>query len=277
VEARFRRGARARRARGSPIPLTTTARLTIAGSSSSIPRPNRACSSYLIDDGETPIVLDLGTGAFANLRGYVDYDRLGAVVISHMHADHFIDLIPLRYALRYGGKRVAGKLPVYLPPGGLAVLKTLVSAFADEGGEFLTDVFALEEYDPSRTLKIEGSTLRFAHTAHYIPAFAIRWEHRGASLTYSADTAPDERVVALAHGSDVFLCEATLLAGEAEPGMRGHSSARDAAEMARVAGVRHLILTHYGEASTARDLDEAARAIYSGEIIVADDHRRVDL
>jgi ribonuclease BN (tRNA processing enzyme) len=251
--------------------------LTVAGSSCSIPRPDRACSSYLVDDGETPIVLDLGTGAFANLRRYVDYDRLGAVVISHMHADHFLDLIPLRYALRYGPRQRARKLPVYLPPGGLATLKTLVSAFADEGGDFLSDVFALDEYDPAATLAIEGATLRFAHTAHYVPAFAIRWDEGGASLTYSADTAPDERVVELARESDVFLCEATLLHGEVEAGMRGHSSARDAAEMARAAGVRQLILTHYGGESTSRDLDEAARAVYHGEIVVADDHRRVDL
>ncbi len=125
-------------------------RLIVAGSSSSIPRPDRACSSYLVDDGETPIVLDLGTGAFSRLRRHVDYDRLGAVVISHMHADHFIDLIPLRYALRYGGRPRATKLPVYLPPGGLAMLRALVSAFPQEGGDFLGDVFELAEYEPSR-------------------------------------------------------------------------------------------------------------------------------
>lgn len=257
--------------------MTATARLTIAGSSSSIPRPDRACSSYLIDDGETPIVLDLGTGAFSNLRRHIDYDCLGAVVISHMHADHFIDLIPLRYAIRYGARRRRTKLPVYLPPGGMRMLATLVSAFADEGGEFLNDAFDLQEYDPSRVLRVEGATLRFAHTTHYIPAFAIRWERGGASVTYSADTAPDERVVALARESDIFLCEATLLHGETEPAMRGHSSAADAATMARQAGVKHLILTHYGAESSSRDLDEAARAIYDGAICVADDHRTIDL
>ena len=198
--------------------MTATARLTIAGSSASIPRPDRACSSYLVDDGETPIVLDLGTGALANLRRYADYDRLSAVVISHMHADHFIDLIPLRYALRYGSRRRANKLPVHLPPGGLAMLRTLVSAFANEGGEFLSDVFEIGEYDPSAPLLIDGATLRFAPTSHYIPAFAVRWDRHGASVTYSADTAPDQRVVELARESDVFLCEATLRVGEAEPG-----------------------------------------------------------
>lgn len=246
--------------------------MTVAGSSSSIPRPDRACSSYLVDDDETPIVLDLGTGALANLRRYVDYDRLGAVVISHMHADHFIDLIPLRYALRYGSRRRAEKLPVHLPPGGIGMLTKLVSAFAPEGGEFLSDVFDLREYDPARPLPIAGATLRFAPTAHYIPAFAIRWERDGASVTYSADTAPDDQVIALARESDVFLCEATLRRGEIEPGARGHSSAGDAAAMARAAGVRRLVLTHYSDEATSRDLDESARELFDGEIVVADDH-----
>ena len=257
--------------------MTAAARVTVAGSSSSIPRPDRACSSYLIDDGETPIVLDLGTGAFANLRRHVDYDRLGAVVISHMHADHFIDLIPLRYALRYGPRRPEKKLPVYLPPGGLAMLRALVSAFPHEGGDFLTDVFALAEYDPSRPLAVGGATLRFAHTAHYIPAFAVRWERGGASVTYSADTALDDRVTALARVTDVFLCEATLRHGEVEQGLRGHSSAADAAAMARDAGVGRLVLTHYPEEATSRDLDQAAREIFAAEIVVADDHTTLEL
>jgi ribonuclease BN (tRNA processing enzyme) len=249
----------------------------VAGSSSSIPRPDRACSSYLVDDGETPIALDLGTGALANLRRHADYDRLGAVVISHMHADHFIDLIPLRYALRYGSRRRNSKVRVYLPPGGLTMLRALVSAFAHEGGDFLQDVFELSEYDPSRPLAVGGATLRFAQTAHYITAFAIRWERDGASVTYSADTAPDQRVVALARETDVFLCEATLRRGESEPGERGHSTAAEAAEMARSAGVRRLVLTHYGEESTSDDLDQSAREIFTGEILVADDHHTLTL
>ena len=224
-------------------------------------------------------MFDLGTGAFANLRRHVDYDRLGAVVISHMHADHFIDLIPLRYALRYGERRRAAKLPVYLPPGGIALLQQMVSALPREAGDdFLSTVYELSEYDPAGTLALGGgATLRFAHTAHYVPAFAVRWERNGVSLTYSADTAPDRRVVALARESDVFLCEATLLHGAVENGMRGHSSAAEAAAMARDAGVRRLILTHYGEESTSRDLDEAAREIYAGQIDVADDHRTIAL
>ena len=105
----------------------------------------------------------------------------------------------------------------------------------------------------------------------------MRWERDGASVTYSADTAPDERVVALARETDVFLCEATLLprrgraracAGTPRPPKPPRWRATPAS--------RRLVLTHYGEESTSRDLDEAARAIFGGEIVVADDHRIFD-
>jgi len=248
------------------------------GSSSSIPRPDRACSSYLVQDAEASVVLDLGTGAFANLRRHVDYDRLDAIVISHMHADHFIDLIPLRYALCYGTFRRKRKLPLYLPPDGERMLHQLVGAFADEGGgDFITEVYDVRTYDPAATLAIGGGTFSFALTSHYIPAFAIRYDRNGQSLTYSADTAPEERIVALARGCDLFVCESTLLADDVERGMRGHSSGREAGQMAQAAGVGRLVLTHYAECATARDLDESAREYFDGDILVADDHQVLEI
>jgi len=154
--------------------------VTVVGSSSSIPRPDRACSSYLVQDDETSVVFDLGSGAFANLRRHVDYDRLDAIVITHMHADHFMDVIPLRYALRYGSRRRRRKLPLYLPPDGERMLHLLVSAFADEGGgHFLGEVYDIRTYEPAKPLAIGGGVLTFALTAHYIPAFAIRYRRNG--------------------------------------------------------------------------------------------------
>jgi ribonuclease BN (tRNA processing enzyme) len=251
----------------------TPLRVTVAGSSSSIPRVGRACSAYLVEDGGFRFTLDFGTGAFANMRQYADYDALDAVVISHMHADHFLDLIPLRYAIKYGPRRRSAPLPLWTPPGGEAMLRAMTSAFASEGNDEFLSSFAVREFDPAKPLALGDGMLRFAATTHYIDAYAIRYQRNGSSITYSADTAPDERVVGLARETNLFLCEATLLAGAEEAGgVRGHSSAAEAAQMAADAGVERLVLTHYGESATAHDLDESARTIYAGEIVVADDH-----
>jgi len=222
--------------------------------------------------------LDLGTGSLGNLRLHMEYDHIGAVVITHMHADHFIDLIPLRYALRYGEHRRSDKMPLYLPPNGERMLRQMVSAFADEGaGDFLAAVFDIHTYDPTKILHLGDAQLRFAHTAHYIPAFAVRYEREGTSLTYSADTAPDARVSEIARDTDMFICEATLRADDLELGMRGHCSAHEAATMAREAGARQLLLTHYHETATQADLQEPASAIFSGTVHVAEDGNRISL
>ena len=116
-----------------------------------------------------------------------------------------------------------------------------------------------------------GARLRFAPTRHYIQTFAIRYDCDGASVTYSADTAPEPRVSALAEGCDVFLCEATLGPGDADGRVRGHMTAEEAGALGRDAGAGRLVLTHYGSGTTEDELRERAASSFDGEIVIADD------
>jgi len=246
-------------------------RITVLGSSNAIPRPGRACSGYLIEAEGTALVADLGTGALANLFRVRAAEDVDAIVISHMHADHFIDLVPLRYALKYGPRTNARKIPLWLPPGGEAMLRRLVGAFARESPhDFLGEVFEVAEYAPSGTLSIGAAQLRFAPTVHYIPTFALRCTCGTSSVTYTADTAPSEDVLALARDTGLFMCEATLLPGERET-TRGHLSAEEAGILSERAGVRRLALTHYPVETTPEELLSAAASRYSGELCVVDD------
>lgn len=252
-------------------------RLLVAGSSSSVPRPGRASSCYLVQSGDCTVALDFGSGAFGRLRAVTDYSALGAVAITHMHADHFLDLIPLRYGLVYGPLQRDDRLPLYLPPGGEAILRRLCAAFASEGGpDFLDAAFKIFKYDANDELKVGALTLSFAAAKHYVNAYAVRVECGGASLVYSGDTAPCDSVVQLATEADVFLCEATLgFESENEP--RGHSSAAEAGEMARRACARRLALTHYGSTFDPEALVAAARETFDGPIVAADDGLAIDV
>jgi ribonuclease BN (tRNA processing enzyme) len=247
---------------------------TVLGSSCAVPRPGRACSSYLLEGAGHHVVLDFGTGALANALAYLRAEEIDAIVISHMHADHFMDLIPLRYALKYGARTNARRIAIYLPPGGEKVLRAISSALSREpGGDFLSEVFDIRTYDPASVLELGPAQMLFAPTRHYIPTFACRYELGGASVVYSADTAPTEPLVALARNAGLFLCEATLRTDRAEAdGERGHLTAREAALMAREAGVHRLAITHYPHELTAADLAGAVREVYSGELSIADDH-----
>ncbi len=245
--------------------------LIVVGSGSASPRPGRACSSYLVRTPGAAMVLDLGNGAFGKLQLAIDYRQLDALVISHLHGDHVLDLVPLRFALKKRPSLRDGRLPLWLPPGGAEVLQQLCGILThSDGAAFLDEVFLVREYDPAGQLQIGDARLTFAPARHYIPAFAIRAECDGASIVYSADTAPCESVVQLARDCSLFLCEATLgLGSEEEP--RGHSSAAEAGDMARRAGAARLALTHYGAADPGDALESAAREVYTGPVLTADD------
>jgi len=225
----------------------------------------------LLRAGDAAVLLDIGTGAFSKLQLAIDYSRVDAVVISHMHADHFFDLVPLRYALKYGLQRRRDLMPLWLPPGGRESLQSLRRAVAaDAPADFFESVYAVKEYDPAQPLVVSGLRLSFCPTRHYVAAFAVRADCNSSSVTYSADTAPCDAVVQIAADTSAFLCEAAL-GLDAESGQRGHSSAQEAGEMARRARAKRLLLTHYPSSVSAQSLTDAARGSFSGTIDVVDD------
>jgi ribonuclease BN (tRNA processing enzyme) len=271
---------RRRSRRGRPVETLTdgSLRVTVVGSSCSIPRPGGACSSYLFETGGAAIVADLGSGAFAKLLQYRSAESIDAIVISHMHADHFLDVIPMRYALKYGARTNDRKIALYLPPEGPAMLASLVGAFARESHQdFIGEVFDVRAYDPQGVLRVGEAELRFAPTSHYVPTFAVRCDCAGRSVTYSADTAPDDRVAELARATNLFLCEATLSPEEEDERPRGHVSAREAGAMAARGEVGRLVLTHYPRSAELARLIADARTEFAGTIDVADDGTRFEL
>ena len=252
-------------------------RLTVLGSSNAIPRPGRACSSYLIEGAGRAVVADLGSGALGNLYRHRTAESIDAVVVSHMHADHFFDLIPLRYALKYGPRTNDKKIALWLPDDGEAMLRRLTSAFTpDSPNDFLGEVFDVGTYDATKGLHVGDLRLRFAAADHYVPTYALRCDAGGASVTYSADTAPADAIVELANETDLFLCEATLRSGDLDSNPRGHTSAREAGEMAQRAAAATLILTHYPAEFEPAFLEAQARETFAGTIAVADDHARFE-
>jgi len=237
-----------------------------------MPRPGGASSAYLVSSEVATILLDAGTGAFAKLQTAVDCTRLNAIVISHMHSDHFFDLVPFRYTLKYGHRISDRRLPLWLPPGGRGRLDALRRAVSvDAAEDFFDVVFEVREFDADEPLTVGNAVLRFRRTRHYVEAYAVRVECDGASIAYSADTAPCDAVVELARGASIFLCEAAFGLEREEAAQRGHSNAEEAGEMAQQAGVSRLVLTHYPAAFERQALVDAAKRRFSGEVVAAED------
>ncbi len=223
------------------------------------------------------MIADFGTGAFSNLQRFRGPDAVDGIVLSHLHADHFIDVIPLRYALRYGERTHARRIALYLPPGGEEVLRAIVAPLDNEGGSFLDDVYDVMTYDPQATLDIGDVSIRFAQANHYVPCFAMRLDLDGITCTYSADTAPADDIASLAAHTGVLLCEATLSQEEEALEPRGHLSAREAGALAAASAAGALLLSHYPASASPETMRRDAASEYGGRIIVVDDAVRFAL
>lgn len=240
--------------------------LTILGTSPAFINADNACAGYLLTDQGTAVMLECGPGSVGKLRKFTEPYLLDAVVVSHLHADHYLDLVTMRYGLRYWQSREQGKLPVFLPPGGVRHLRS-VGALIGESATFFDDVFSLEEYSQQWPLHVGSLVFQFQLVLHYVPSYGVRVQSAdgtpgGRCLAYSADAGPCEELVAVARDTDLFLCEASLLeAGQEPPGVRGHLTAREAGAYARRAGARRLLLTHFPEADDGAILrvQQAAR------------------
>ena len=112
--------------------------------------------------------------------------------------------------------------------------------------------------------------LSFAPTKHYTTCYAIRIEGPGATICYSADTAPIERLARFARGADLFVCEAALAdAAVDDVGERGHMDAAEAGREATRAGAARLLLAHVPMEIGAERVFEMARSEYAGPIDLA--------
>ena len=233
-------------------------RLTVLGKSPSWQDADGACSGYLIEDGETAVLLDCGNGVFSKLRRFRDYTRVDAVVISHLHADHFLDLVPFSYALTYAprqqpvpvdrwpGTKDPARPRMLAPRGAVETFRRVVGAWGNE--DLIENAFTIEEYDADARPTIGSLSFSFRTVPHFTETFAIAVESQNGSgrLVFGADSRPTEELVHFAQGCDLLLVEATLPRPE-RSGMRGHLTPREAGEHGKAAGVRRIVLTHISD------------------------------
>jgi ribonuclease BN (tRNA processing enzyme) len=232
-------------------------RLTVLGKSPAWQDAGGACSGYLIEENGTRVLLDCGNGIFGKLRQRLDYTELDAVVISHLHADHFLDLVPFAYALTYAPRQQPVPVPPWpgtdsparprllAPPGARAAFRRVAGAWGQ--GNLIEAAFALEEYDPAQPVEIGAITAAFREVPHFITTYAVDMRSEGGGrITFSADCKPNDALVDFADGTDLLLVEATLPRPE-RTGVRGHLTPAEAGDHARRAHAKRVVLTHISD------------------------------
>ncbi len=246
--------------------------VTVLGGSAASPNAGMGCAGVLVRTPAATFALDLGPGTLPELRRHADFRRLDAVVVSHMHVDHVLDLLALRHALAYNPVPAPGPVPVWLPPGGADLLARAVAPFdaCDHPGRFAATV-DIREYDPARPLRIVDAIATFAPTVHDLPAWAMRVAAPGgADLGYTGDTGPTADLAGFFSGVGLLAAEATLAdAGSRPRAARGSLTGHEAGVLAADAGAGLLLLTHYWEEVGADTVRAQAAAVFPGRIEVA--------
>jgi ribonuclease BN (tRNA processing enzyme) len=206
--------------------------LTVLGCSGTYPGAGGACSGYLVRSPGASLVVDLGGGTLANLQRHVAIGEVDAVVLSHVHPDHWLDLPVLRNAMRY----VLGieGLPVY----GTAETWLMAEVLIGE----LTPTLLWHNVDESSVIEVGDQLVRFSRTDHPVETLAVRVDSGGRSLLYSADTGASWDPGTTGVDVDLMVCEASLQ--PEHEGQVQHLSARQAGKLARTLGAGRLVVTH---------------------------------
>ncbi|CCG02111.1 MBL fold metallo-hydrolase [Blastococcus saxobsidens] len=214
-------------------------KLTVIGCCGSGPGPESPASCYLVEHDGFRLVLDLGNGSFGALQGLIDPGSVDAVFLSHLHADHCLDVAPFVVWHRYSGRARGPLVPLYAPVG---AERRLALAY-DLDGDGLTDVFDFVPVGPG-AFRLGTFDVELARTAHPVETYAIRLTAGGRSLVYTGDTGPSDRVIELARGADVLLAEAAHPDNVPDQPPALHLTGRQAGQHAAAAGVARLLLTH---------------------------------
>ncbi len=242
-------------------------RLTVLGKSPSWQDADGACSGYLVEEAGVRLLLDCGSGVFAKLRAAVDYHDVDVVVITHLHADHFLDLVPYAYALTYGPRRRADAAGAARAAGRARVLaprrRRLGERRPDRGRVRRARV--RPGRDAARGPAHDPLPARARTSCPPTPSSSSPPPAAGSRSAPTTGRRPS--CAAFARGTDLLVLEATLL--EPEQGLRGHITAAEAGEHAAAAGARRLVISHISDELDLEAARLAAERTFGGPVELA--------
>jgi ribonuclease BN (tRNA processing enzyme) len=247
--------------------------LTVLGSAGTHPGPDRLCSSYLVSHEGFRLLLDCGNGSLSNLQRVIDVSCLDAVLISHLHPDHFADLYGLYYALRFHPEGPL-QVPLYGPT---RTHEFVTQLLPEESASTFADYLPATAVGPGDRLALGPLQVRLFPAHHPAPALAVRVEAAGRVLAYSGDSAWTPDLIDCARDADLFVCDSSWLERD-RPHPEGiHMTGAEAGRIAQDAGAARLLLTHIYPRNDPEDLAAEASGTYHGEIMVAHDLDVIEL
>lgn len=214
-------------------------KVAVLGTSGGYPGPGRACPGFLLELGEQNLVLDLGSGALANLLRHIEADEVMGLALTHAHYDHYVDIYGLCTARRFWEVQLEPLL-VFAPAG---AKKVIGSPLSDGSRPKFFECMELEELEGDSRFEVGEFKVLARPGSHVIASYIYRVEAAGRAICYSGDTDVSDTLVEQARGCDLFICESTFTS-EVDAKMAGHLFAAEAGRVAQEAGAKRLLLTH---------------------------------
>lgn len=261
-------------------------KLTVIGCSGSFAGPDSPASSYLVEQSDEDgriwrVLLDCGNGALGSLQQVMDPSDLDAVLITHLHGDHFLDMCGLEVYRKYHPERPCdGPLPVHAPVGAGQRLNRISGNDTDAAPD--DSPFTFRVWSEAEAVTIGPLTVTPHRVLHPVEAYALRLEGRSATgeprvLAYSGDTDACDGLVTAARNADLLLCEAGYVEGR-DDGIDGvHLTGSRAGQCAAAAAAKSLILTHIPAWTDPRIPHAEAKETFTGPIEVAVRHAEYTL
>jgi ribonuclease BN (tRNA processing enzyme) len=224
-------------------------------------RPGATGAAYLVRREASSVVLDLGQGAFPRLAGSIEPSTIGAVMVSHLHPDHFIDLVALRHYLRW--EFTPGRRVRVIGPAGL---DDRIDALHAEAG-FSAAVLDVEPLVDGGEYEVGGLVVEARRIFHTDDSYAFRVAHRdgGPGLVYSGDCGRAQDLDPLIRPGDALLSEVSFGPGPVTSGA-AHLDGPAVGDLAARTSVGRVLLTHlqmgYDEGATIASV----RARYDGPV-----------
>jgi ribonuclease BN (tRNA processing enzyme) len=247
--------------------------LHVLGSCAAWPEARRAATGLLVSHDGFTAALDMGTGTLGALQAVIPHHRLDAVLVTHRHLDHCLDLYPLSVARGFHPEPL-DRLPLYAPPGVFERIAALEDAEGVE--EMRNRIFDVRTFDPGRGFEVGPFRVSTRLLPHAVPNAGYRIEADARVLAFTGDTGPSEEIEELGRDADLLVAEASWLEADEQLGPI-HLTARQAGEHAARAKADALMLTHFWP-GVDRDASRAQAAeAFDGDLHVAEEGMRVEV
>ncbi len=222
--------------------------VTIIGKYGPYPKKDGATTSYLIRLNDKHIVLDMGTGSLSHLQRVISLDEIDAIILSHLHHDHMVDALVLRYAL---AAKDMEPIPMYTPDTPSYEYSVLAHA----------PCFDARPITESIKVNLFGAEITFKGMIHPVVTYAVKIVFEGKTFVFSGDTVYNPELSAFAENCDLLLCDSAVPISMWKQGFP-HPSAVQAGVMGSDAHAKQLILTHINPQADEKEILKDARNFF---------------